>query len=95
MHDSPDPHKRTTYGRLTWTDILLSYAMAAALPVLLWSASDPVTAGVLTLSAAFVVVTARRTRELARCLRECRSVAFDLPGTVSVTVAWGPTCDGV
>jgi len=93
MHDSPDPHERTRYDRLTWQKVLASYAMAAAIPVLLWDASGPVAAGVVAATAAFVAVTARRARKLARCVQRCKGLVLDLPGNVSVTVAWGPTCN--
>lgn len=93
MHESSDPRERTAYGRLTWTGVLASYALAAAIPVLFWAASDPVAAGVVIAASAFVAVTARRARRLARCVRACEGLAFDLPGTVSVTVDWTPTTD--
>jgi len=78
MHDSPDPHERTRYDRLTWQKVLASYAMAAAIPVLLWAASGPVAAGVVAATAAFVAVTARRARKL--------------PGASSVARVWSSTC---
>ena len=62
-----------------------------ALPI--WAASGPVAAGVVAATAAFVAVTARRARKLARCVQRCKGLVLDLPGNVSVTVAWGPTCN--
>ncbi|WP_232701229.1 hypothetical protein [Halobacterium wangiae] len=93
MHQSPDPEERTTYGRVTWYGIAVSYAMAAAIPLLLWAASAPLTAAVVFAAASVVAVGTRRAHRLARCVRNCKGLAFDLPGTVRVTVAWTPTCD--
>jgi|GEM_PF-1019363 Flp pilus assembly protein TadB len=94
MYEPPsDPSARTGSERLTWRRVAVSYAMMAAVPVLLWAASDPLAAGVAVAGGAGAVVATRHARQLARCVEECRGLAVDLPGTVDVTVTWGQRCD--
>lgn len=94
MHAPPtDPRDRTDYDRLTWRRVLVSYALMAAIPVLLWAASSPLAAGLVAAGSAGAVVTTRQARRLARCVRTCRRLAVDLPGTVRLTVDWGSRCD--
>jgi hypothetical protein len=88
-----DSYDRSTYYRITWRGVLVSYAMAAAIPVLLWAGSDPAAAALALAGAAGAFVAARYARRVARCVDQCRGVAFDLPGRVRVTVAWTEACD--
>lgn len=84
-----EPPRRTADDHLTWTDVATTYAAAFGFLVLLWAASEPVAAAVGAVTVAVSIATARRVRWLARCVDECRALAVDLPGDVSVTVAWG------
>ena len=94
MYEPPsDSNARTDADRLTWRRVLVSYAMAAAIPVLLWGASEPVTAGLVAAGTAGGAVATTRARRLARCVEECEGLVADLPGTVDVTVTWGASCD--
>lgn len=83
----PDPRYVPPRDRPTWTHILASYAMAAAIPLLLWVASQPLAGTAALASAAGLVVVARRARELIRCFHECRGFAFDLGENVRITVS--------
>lgn len=84
-----DPPRRTAADHLTWTDVAASYATMLGFLVLLWAASAPFAAAVGALAVAVSFATAQRVRWLVRCVDDCRALAVDLPGDVSVTVAWG------
>lgn len=93
MYEPPsDPNARTDSDRLTWRRVAASYAMMAAIPLLLWAVSAPLTAGALAAGGAGAVAATKRARRLARCVEECRGLAVDLPGTVDVTVTWEAGC---
>ncbi|QLG61668.1 hypothetical protein HUG12_07980 [Halorarum salinum] len=77
----------------TWRSVLVSYAAMAAIPLSLWAVSRPLAAVAVLAAAAALFVGVRRAPGLARCYRECRGIAFDLGGTVRVTIAWEPTRD--
>lgn len=95
MYEPPfDPSPRTDFDRLTWRRVLASYAMMAAIPVLLWAASAPLAAGVAAAGGAGAAIATKHARRLARCVEECRGLALDLPGTVDVAVTWQADCDG-
>ena len=83
---------RPAYRQPTWRNILVSYAMLAAIPVLLWVSVQPLTrlslVGVLVAGA----LVARRLHALASCLAECRALAFDLGGAVTVTISRRGSC---
>ncbi|WP_336034280.1 hypothetical protein [Halobacterium yunchengense] len=80
---------RTALERLSWTDVAASYALAPVLAVLVWAASAPLAAAASALVLATAVVLGRRARRLARCVEQCRALAYDLPGGVQVAVSWG------
>lgn len=84
-----DPPRRTADDHLTWTDIAEMYAAMIGFFVLLWAASHPIAAAAGAVAVAVSIALARRVRWLVRCVDECRALAVDLPGDVSVTVAWG------
>jgi hypothetical protein len=94
MHGpSSDTSARIDPDDLTWRRVLASYAMMAVLPFALWAVSDPVGAGFALTAGAGAVVTAQHARRLARCVDECRGLAFDLPGSVDVAVTWEADSD--
>lgn len=84
-----DPRRRTADDNLTWADVAASYAAMFGFVVLLWAVSAPFAAALGAVAVAVTIAVARRVHWLARCVDECRALAFDLPGDVSVTVAWG------
>jgi hypothetical protein len=83
----PDAPTRPLDERLTWRSILVSYAMMAAVPLLLWVAGRPLlrVTAVAAVVGAFAV--ARRGAALRRCFYECGGFAFDLGGSVRVTIS--------
>ena len=94
MYEPPsDPSARIDPNRLTWRRVLVSYAMMAAIPFLLWAVSDPLAAGLTVAGSAGAVVATKHARRLAHCIEECQELALDLPGTVGVTVTWGASCE--
>lgn len=94
MYEPPsDPTARTDADRLTWRRVLVSYAMMAAIPLVLWAVSEPVTAGLVAAGSAGVAVATTHARRLARCVEQCEGLAADLPGTVDVAVTWGAGCE--
>jgi hypothetical protein len=84
-----DPRRRTADDHLTWADVAASYAAMLGFVVLFWAVSEPFAAAVAAVAVAVTIAAAQRVRWLARCVDECRALAVDLPGDVSVTVAWG------
>jgi hypothetical protein len=84
-----DSRRRTATDHLTWADVAASYAAMFGFVVLFWAVSAPFAAALGAVAVAVTIAAARRVRWLARCVDECRALAVDLPGDVSVTVAWG------
>lgn len=76
----------------TWDDVLVSYGMMAAIPLLLWVVSRPVVGALSLAVGAGVVVGARRAYRLARSVRACRTVTADLGRRVHVTVTRECVC---
>lgn len=87
------PRTRLAPAEPSWRAILASYATIVAIPVLLWVTSRPLAGGVALAVAAGLLVGAGRARRLARCVRRCRGIAFDLVGDVRITVTWAPAHD--
>jgi len=90
MTRPPDPRFRSRPKNPSWQDVLVSYALVAAVPVLFWVASNPL-AGVVGLAAALALrAGARRGAALVRCLRDCGEFAVDLGEALRVTVTRPP-----
>jgi hypothetical protein len=86
-----DPRPRSTTSGPTWRALLVRYAIVAAVPILLWAVSQPVTA-VLALGAIAVLGTAaRRGYGLVRCFYDCQAMIFDLGGVARITIRQAPT----
>lgn len=86
---TPVPRSRDdpTIERLTWRDLLASYAMIPGFVVMLWAISYPLT-GVLALATlAGLSLGGRRLLDLRRCLDDCGRVVFDLGGQVRISIA--------
>jgi hypothetical protein len=86
----PGPRYRPNAREPTLQSIVAAYAVAVAVPVLLWVGSNPL-AGAATLAViAGLVTTVRRAVRLVRCFYDCRGLAFDLGGRVRITIAQTP-----
>lgn len=82
-----DPRDRPLVEQPTWRSVLVSYAVVAAIPLLLWVVSRPL-AGTVTLGAvAGLIVGGRRAYGLTRCFYDCQGFTFDLVGKAQITVA--------
>lgn len=88
-----DPRDCPLIEQPTWRSILVSYALVAAVPLLLWVISQPL-AGTVTLGTiAGLFVGGRRAYKLTRCFYDCQGFTFDLGGKVQITVAQISTAD--
>lgn len=88
-----DPRRRPAHDHLSWDHVLVSYAMVAAIPALLWLASNPLAGGATALAVAGVAVGARRAATLVRYCEECRRLAVDVGDTATITVTRRPVDD--
>jgi Flp pilus assembly protein TadB len=87
-----DPRNRPLSQHPPGKAVLVSWAMMAAVFLLVWAASRP-WLGALALAAGVgLVVLGRRARRLARCLRECRRLVVPLGRHGYVTVGWARGC---
>lgn len=70
----------------TWGGVVVSYALVAAIPMLLWVVSSPV-AGVAALAGAgALLVAGRHSYRLLRCYRECEAMTVALLGRARITI---------
>lgn len=67
--------------------------MVAAIPVLLWLVSNPLSGVATALAVAGVAAGTRKAATLVRYCEECRRVAFDVGGTATITVTGRPVDD--
>lgn len=81
-----DPRYRPAPTEPTWQNILVSYAMIAAVPALLWVVSQPPTRIVGVAAVVGLFVVARRLHRLIRCFYDCQGLAFDLGRSVRITI---------
>ncbi|WP_227373662.1 hypothetical protein [Haladaptatus halobius] len=82
-----DPGDRPLIDQPTWRSIIVSYALMAAIPLLLWIVSQPL-AGTVTLAGiAGLLVGGRRVYRLIRCFYDCQRFTFNLGGKAQITVA--------
>lgn len=87
------PRDRSPRHDPTWNDILVSWSLVAAIPVLLWALSAPLVAAVAVTAAGGLILAGRRALWLADCLRNCRSLSVHLGRDVHVVVG-DPCPDG-
>ena len=83
--DPHDPRDRFAPTRPTWRSVLASYALVAAVPLLLWAAVHPLAGGVILAGAVGLAVAARRALGLLRCFRDCPGFAV-VAGPVRIAV---------
>lgn len=89
MYGPPlDPRDRSPPNHPTWRSVVACYAVAAAFPLALWTASSPLAGAVALVAVAGLFVVVRRAYGLVRCLRHCRAMAFEVTPNVRVTVTW-------
>lgn len=81
-----DPRRRPALDEPTWDHVLVSYAMVAAIPVVLWTLANPAI-GLVTIGAiASLALGARKAAGVVRCFYECRRLAFDVGDVARITV---------
>lgn len=87
------PHRPRTPTRaggppldLSWRDVIASYGLLLAVPVLLWVASEPLVGTLAVATAAVAVAVGRRVHRLVRCLRDCGGFVVDLGRTTRICV---------
>lgn len=92
-HPPRDPGRGDRPRNPTWRELLVSYAVVAAIPGLLWAASNPLAgvAGAVVLLVAAGV--ARRAYRIVRCLATCREIVLDVGDRVRITVVRRPADD--
>jgi hypothetical protein len=83
----PDPRHRTEPVRPSWRNILVSYATIAVLFLAFVSVSYPLLAVASIVALVGSAVVARRVAGLARCVRDCGGVSYDLAGRVRISVS--------
>lgn len=91
MHRPPlDPRDRPLIETPTWRNVLVSYAMVAAIPLLLWVVSQPLVGSVTLAAVVGLLVGGRRAYRLTRCFYDCQGFTFDLGGKAQITVTQIP-----
>jgi hypothetical protein len=90
----PPPDSRLPPDRIdpTWSEILLCYALLAAVPLVLWAASDPLAGAAVFVTTVGLVAGGRHTVRLVRCLRRCGGFTVDLPGVQVCITRTGTAC---
>lgn len=86
-----DPRDRPFVEQPTWRGILVSYALVAAVPLLLWVSSHQLAGAVTLALLAGLFVGGRGVFMLTRCFHVCQEFTVDLGGTAWITVAQIPT----
>lgn len=82
----PDPRDHPAPQVPTWRGVLVSYVMAAAIPLLFWVVSQPLAGTVVLAAIVGLFISARRGLRLARCFYDCGGFAFNLGGKVQVCI---------
>jgi len=81
-----DPRNHQVPQVPSWRGILVSYVLVAAIPLLLWVVSQPVTGTVVLAAIGGLFISARRGLRLAHCFYDCGGFAFNLGGKVQVCI---------
>lgn len=92
IQPSFDHRSRPASREPTWQQILVSYAMLAAIPAVLWIAAQPSTRILAVVAAVGVYVTTRRLHRLLRCFYDCKAMTFDIGESVRITIRQPSTC---
>lgn len=88
----PAPH-RWAWEDPSRRDLLVTYALLAAVPLSLWAVAHPTAGALAVATVAGLVTVGRRAAAVARCLATCRQLTFDLAGDIRVTVTRGGPCE--
>lgn len=88
-----DPRYRPAPSEPTWQNVLVGYAMIAAVPALLWVASQPSTRLVAVAAVVGLALVARHLLRLVRCFDDCRGFAFDLGQRIRITITQPAACE--
>ncbi|WP_458208000.1 hypothetical protein [Haladaptatus sp. NG-SE-30] len=86
-----DPRDRPLIEHPTWRSVLVSYTLVAAIPILLWVVSQPLTGIVALASIAGLLTGGRRAYRLTRCFYDCQGFTFSVGGKAQITVSQIPT----
>lgn len=93
MNRPRDPYGRPYHSREhrihsdpTWTGIFIHFLIIAAIPVLLWTVSQPVTGSIALALVVVGYIGARRVTELLQCFSDCGGFAFNLGGKIEVCI---------
>ena len=89
-HDPRDP---PLIDQPTWRSILVSYVLAAVVPLLLWAISNPLAGTVTVVGVTALVIGGRHAYKLRRCFYHCQKLTFQLGETAQITVTQLPTDD--
>lgn len=87
------PRDRPSKPPLTWRSVVVSYALTAGIPLLLWVVMNPLAGSVMLAAVASLYVGGRRAARLIRCFYDCKGFTFDLLGRARITVTQVPTND--
>lgn len=88
-----DPHDPPRITNPTWWSILVSYALVAAIPLLLWAITNPLAGTVSLVGVAGLIIGGRHAYRLRRCFYQCQELTFRLGETAQITVTQLPTDD--
>ena len=89
-HDPQDP---SLIDQPTWRSIFVSYALVAAVPLLLWAISNPLAGTITLVSVTALVIGGRNAYKLRHCFYHCQKLTFQLGETAQITVTQLPTDD--
>lgn len=87
------PRERPLIDQPTWQSIVVSYALVAVIPLLLWVVSYPRTGTVTLAGIAGLLIGGQRAYRLIRCFYDCQGFTFDLLGRARITVTQIPTTE--
>jgi len=88
-----DPQERPRVTNPTWRSILVSYALGAAIPLLLWAITSPLAGTASLVSIAGLVVGGLQAYKLHRCFHRCQEFTVQLGETAQITVTQLPAND--
>lgn len=88
-----DPRDRPLIEQPTWRSILVSYALVAAVPLLLWAISNLLAGTVTLVGVTALVIGGRHAYKLRRCFYRCQKLTFQLGEIAQITITQLPTDD--
>lgn len=82
----PSPDDAPLVDNPTWGSIATTFLLALAMPVLLWTVTNPVAGTALIATAVVIGNALTRVAALATCLRNCGGFVLDVGDVARVTV---------